>query len=426
VNGSGLDNVILNLVINARDAMKSLTGDMALTLRTKAVNIQSGFDDRLCPGWYALVEVSDTGVGMNEAVLEQIFQPFFTTKGQDEGTGLGLSMVSRYVEEAGGIALVESTEGAGTAVRLYLPLEKAESDALEEGESHRAELFQRQDSVNDVSDAGFDLLAAEAARICRVPMALILIMDEYRQSLKASVGIDGTLMLDDERFFFPATQDAKHVLVVPDARLDPRFSQSPLVIAEPAVRFYAAAPMVNTDGHAVGALCVIDHAPNTLAHWQTVRLQALAVRAMSIMDRSRQPDPIHTTLAVSKGTDSATPLLKKGDISNVLVVDDEVALCELSAIWLTSIGCKVTIAHSAAEALEHLAKKRYAILFTDIVLGGMDGVELAKKALLLQAHLKVLITSGYADRLREDKELPGELISKPYRKIDLINAISRL
>jgi hypothetical protein len=56
----------------------------------------------------------------------------------------------------------------------------------------------------------------------------------------------------------------------------------------------------------------------------------------------------------------------------------------------------------------------------------MDGVELAKKALLLQTHLKVLITSGYADRLSEDKELPGELISKPYRKIDLINAISRL
>ena len=158
-----------------------------------------------------------------------------------------------------------------------------------------------------------------------------------------------------------------------------------------------------------------------------MRLQALAERAVSVMGRSNPSDSIHATLAVGKGTDSDTPVLKKGDISSVLVVDDEVALCELSAIWLTSLGCKVTIAHSAAEALEHLAKKRYAILFTDIVMpGGMDGVELAKKALLLQTHLKVLITSGYADRLSEDEELPGELISKPYRKIDLINAISRL
>ena len=427
VNGSGLDNVILNLVINARDAMRDLTGSMILTLRTNGVNIQNGFDDRLAPGWYALVEVSDTGVGMNEAILEQIFQPFFTTKGQGEGTGLGMSMVSRYVEEAGGIVLVESTEGAGTAVRLYLPLDNAESDALEEAESHHAELIQRQNSANDLSDAGFDLLAAEAARICRVPIALILTMDENRQCLKASVGIDGTLMLDDASFFPPATQVAKQVLVVPDARLDPRFSQSPLVTAEPAVRFYAAAPLVNKDGHAVGALCVIGHAPNTLAHWQTVRLEALAARAMSIIGHSRLTDSISTASAAGKSIDSATPLLKEGDISNVLVVDDEAALCELSAIWLASIGCKVTIAHSAAEALEYLEKKRYAILFTDIVMpGGMDGVELAKKALLLQTHLKVLITSGYADRLHEDKELPGELISKPYRKMDLINAISRL
>jgi len=427
VNSSGLDNVILNLVINARDAMRSLAGSMVLTLRTNGVNIQGGFDDRLSPGWYALVEVSDTGVGMNEVLLKQIFQPFFTTKGQGEGTGLGMSMVSRYVEEAGGIVLVESTEGAGTAVRLYLPLEKAQSDALEEADSRRAKLFQHQNRENEVSDAAFDLLAAEAARTCRVPMAFILTLHETRQSLKASVGIDGTLMLDDERFFPPATQDAKHVLVVPDARVDPRFSQNPLVIAESAVRFYAAAPMVNADGYAVGVLCVIDHEPNTLAHWQTVRLQTLAERAVSIMGRSKQSDAIHRTFTVGKGADSDTPVLKKGDISSVLVVDDEVALCELSAIWLTSIGCKVTIAHSAAEAFEHLAKKRYAILFTDIVMpGGMDGVELAKKALLLQTHLKVLITSGYADRLSEDKELPGELISKPYRKIDLINAISRL
>jgi CheY-like chemotaxis protein len=158
-----------------------------------------------------------------------------------------------------------------------------------------------------------------------------------------------------------------------------------------------------------------------------VRLQALAERAVSVMGRSNPSDSIHATLAGGKVTDSAIPVLKKGDISSVLVVDDEVAPCELSAIWLTSLGRKVIIAHSAAEALEHLDKKRYAIFFADIVmLGGMDGVELAKKALLLQNHLKVLITSGYADRLSEDKELPSELISKPYRKIDLINAISRL
>lgn len=424
VNGSGLDNVILNLVINSRDAMERVAGSMVLTLRTKAVNVQSDFDERLCPGWYALVEVSDTGVGMSDAVLEQIFKPFFTTKGQREGTGLGLFMVSRYVEEAGGVVHVKSTEGVGTAVRLYLPMDKAESDHFEEGELQNAGLLPQQESTND---AGFDSLAAEAARICRVPIALMLTITENRQSLTASVGLGDRPMVDDARVFFPVIEDGKQVLIVPDVSLDPRFSQSSLVMAEPAMRFYAAVSMLNSDGHPVGALCVIDHASNTLDHWQKVRLQALAERAMSILKRSSQSAPIRTAPAAGKAKDSATAVLTKGDISTVLVVDDEVALCELAAIWLAAIGCKVTIAHSAAEALEHLANKHYAILFTDIVMpGGMDGVELAKKALLLQTHLKVLITSGYADRLTKDEELPGELISKPYRKIDLINAISRL
>lgn len=427
INGSGLDNVILNLVINSRDAMRGVAGNMVLTLRTTAVSVQSGFDDKLPPGWYAMVEVSDTGVGMNDVVVEQIFKPFFTTKPQHEGTGLGLAMVARYVEEAGGVAHVRSSEGAGTAVRLYLPLDKLGGDVAESQEFQDRGLPRHQKAVNDVWDAGLDSLAADAARISKVSTALILTMDKNQQVLKASVGSDDRPMLDDERFFFPTNQDTQQVIVVPDTRLDPRFSQSPLVINEPAIHFYAAAPLIDSSGDAAGALCVIGHAPATLAHWQTEQLQVLAEAAMNIVELSSQTFLEKATGAAAKVADTAALPAKTSDISTVLIVDDEIALCELSAIWLTSLGCKVTVAHNAADALEELAKRHYAILFTDIVMpGGMDGIELAKEALLLQSHLKVLITSGYADRLAEDKELPGELISKPYRKIDLINAISRL
>ncbi|MDG2048027.1 MAG: ATP-binding protein [Halioglobus sp.] len=429
MRGSGLDNIMLNLVINARDAMRSVVGNRFLTLRTKAVNVQSGFDNKLVSGLHALIEVSDTGVGMDEALLEQIFKPFFTTKDEREGTGLGLSMVSRYVEEAGGVVHVKSTEGAGTSVRLYLPLDKVNSDASGPEVARHVGLSPYQLSVADVWDAGLDSLASDAARISRVPAALMFMADENRQLLKASVGAESydSSVLQHARSFFPTNKNTEQVLVVPDIRLDPRFSQSPLLIAEPPAYFYAEAPIVDASGHTVGALCVVDHAPNTLINWQVEGLQTLAEAAMSIFIRSRRSESVRTKHAADTVTGIATSAQRKTDISSVLVVDDEVALCELSAIWLTSLGCKVTIAHSAAEALEHLAHKRYAILFTDIVMpGGMDGVELAKKALLLQAHLKVLMTSGYADRLAEDEELPGELISKPYRKIDLINAISRL
>mgnify|MGYP000379416935 FL=1 len=111
-------NVILNLVINARGALRSLAGTMVLTLRTNGVNIQSGFDDRLSPGWYALVEVSDTGVGMNEVLLKQIFQPFFTTKDVGAGTGLGMAISFGIIEEHSGNIEVESTVGEGTKVTI--------------------------------------------------------------------------------------------------------------------------------------------------------------------------------------------------------------------------------------------------------------------------------------------------------------------
>lgn len=429
LNASGLDNVILNLVINARDAMRNLTGDQVLTLRTNNVNIQDDFDDRLPPGWYALVEVSDTGTGMSQAVLAQVFEPFFTTKGRDEGTGLGLSTVYRFLEEAGGAALIESTEGIGTAVRLYIPLEKIEGDVPTHSESQRIEFSRSHNILIAEPDGEFDLLAAEAARICRAPIALISVMDESERCLKASVGLDPMDLPRDDTFFSYVLRHTKGVLVVPDASLDPRFSENPIETAAGSVQFYAAAPLVNGDGVAVGVICVIDHVPRTLLDWQTVQLEELARRAMGVKNRIQKMSPAQELPPIDTDTDIDAPglSLNSVDLFNVLVVDDEVDLCELSAIWLTSIGYKVTTANGPAEALEYLAKENYSILFTDIVMpGDMDGVELARKAMLLQPLLRVLLTSGYAERLLEDEDLPGELISKPYRKTDLVNAISCL
>jgi signal transduction histidine kinase/CheY-like chemotaxis protein len=106
--------------------------------------------------------------------------------------------------------------------------------------------------------------------------------------------------------------------------------------------------------------------------------------------------------------------------THVLVVDDEVDLCDLAAIWLESLGYVVTTAHSPAEALEHLACESLDILFTDIVMpGGMDGVELAEAAKRRRPDIEIVLTSGYALRLHEGVELPGPLINKPYRKSDL-------
>jgi PAS domain S-box-containing protein len=124
LDASGLSQVLLNLVINARDAMRNVSGVKNVILRTYSRALTMQDDALLTPGNYAVLEVSDTGSGMSEVIRAQSFEPFFTTKERGRGTGLGLAMVYGYATQLGGTASIESTEGAGTTVRVWLPLQR--------------------------------------------------------------------------------------------------------------------------------------------------------------------------------------------------------------------------------------------------------------------------------------------------------------
>ena len=131
IDAAGLSNVILNLVINARDAMQDCPGPHEITLRTRKMHCASGTDETLAPGWYAVLEVTDNGAGMAEHIRAQAFEPFFTTKQRGDGTGLGLAMVYGYATQLGGTARIQSEEGRGTTVQLYLPMSAQAGDAKE-------------------------------------------------------------------------------------------------------------------------------------------------------------------------------------------------------------------------------------------------------------------------------------------------------
>jgi signal transduction histidine kinase/ActR/RegA family two-component response regulator len=121
VDRAQLENVVLNLAINARDAMPH-GGD--LTIETSNVEFDEGdavVHPDLSHGCYAVIAVRDSGEGMSPAVLAKAFEPFYTTKGTGEGTGLGLSMVYGFAKQSGGHAAIESQPEAGTVVRLYFP-----------------------------------------------------------------------------------------------------------------------------------------------------------------------------------------------------------------------------------------------------------------------------------------------------------------
>ena len=117
-----LEQVIINLVLNARDAMQT---DGELRIETDCVPLkdtffseQAGVED----GWYVTLAISDTGHGMDDDVMEHIFEPFYTTKEKGKGTGLGLSTVYGIVTQSGGQIRAQSDVGRGTRFELYFPM----------------------------------------------------------------------------------------------------------------------------------------------------------------------------------------------------------------------------------------------------------------------------------------------------------------
>jgi len=120
VDPNQLENVLLNLAINARDAMPN-GGTLGLHAANCAVDARAGRLLDVAPGEYLSVSVADTGVGMTPEVAQRAFDPFFTTKASGKGTGLGLAMVYAFARQSGGSVEIESTPGAGTTVRLWVP-----------------------------------------------------------------------------------------------------------------------------------------------------------------------------------------------------------------------------------------------------------------------------------------------------------------
>ncbi|MFT3759569.1 PAS-domain containing protein [Thauera sp.] len=116
-----LENAILNLAINARDAMAG-SGTLSIAVQPRHIDGALARLVEVQPGNYVQIDVSDTGKGIEPAVLARVFEPFFTTKAFGSGSGLGLSMVYGFVRQSGGNIRILSTPGKGTNVRFVLPM----------------------------------------------------------------------------------------------------------------------------------------------------------------------------------------------------------------------------------------------------------------------------------------------------------------
>ncbi len=173
-----LENVLLNLAVNARDAMP---GGGRLTVETQNAYLDERYAAQhlgVPAGQYVLIAVSDTGGGMSEEVIARAFDPFFTTKDVGKGTGLGLSQVYGFVKQSGGHVKIYSEPGQGTSVKVYLP-RLAGAAGEEAGEISPAELASgvgrevvlvvedeeavRQVTADALSELGYRVLEADGA-----------------------------------------------------------------------------------------------------------------------------------------------------------------------------------------------------------------------------------------------------------------------
>jgi CheY-like chemotaxis protein len=184
-----LENSILNLCVNARDAMN---GEGQVTIAVENVAVEWGREAQLSPGEYVRISVSDTGTGIAPEHLERVFEPFFTTKPVGKGTGLGLSQIFGFARQSGGDVQIASAAGKGTTVSLYLPRSLRVPDAAAGSGAPVAQQLSNQPA------AGTSILVVEDDP--RVSRATVGALEElgYRTIACAS-GAEALAILDRER-----------------------------------------------------------------------------------------------------------------------------------------------------------------------------------------------------------------------------------
>ncbi|MBB5767841.1 sensor domain-containing diguanylate cyclase [Xanthomonas euroxanthea] len=178
-----------------------------------------------------------------------------------------------------------------SALQLFhatlLPGDAAVAAQMPANEDERLAALQDYQLLDTAPEPVYDEFTSIAAAVCRTPMALISLIDTQRQWFKSKLGMAPSETPRELSFCAHAILEPDHVMEVGDTQLDARFVRNALVTGEPKIRFYAGAPLLTSDGIALGTLCVLDRTPRRLSVAERDALQALARQVVNTIELQR-------------------------------------------------------------------------------------------------------------------------------------------
>ena len=391
-----LENVILNLAINARDAMPD-GGKLTLELSNATLDDDYvlAFPD-VAAGQYVMLAVTDTGAGMSQEVMERAFDPFFTTKPEGQGTGLGLSMAYGFVKQSGGHIRLYSEIGEGTTVRIYLP--RSSGVAVDTRPATPGRLKHGNETILVVEDdlkvqsTVVELLSGLGYAVLKANNA-----DQALTIVASGVHID--LLFTD--------------VVMPGVLRSPE-------MARRAVRILPGLKVLFTSGYTQNAIVHggrLDPGVELLS--KPYSRQQLASKVRQVLGNSDVKAGEGGPGDACTGDAHVSP--GDGDGLRILVVDDDVASLDATCELLMLIGMRPQPAASAAQALDTLDGNEFDVLFTDVVMPDMSGTELARRASAIRPELRIIFASGNAVPQDQAFDFKWSALRKPFT-IDQLRA----
>ena len=170
-----------------------------------------------------------------------------------------------------------------------------DSYPIPENEAERLQALYEYEILDTLSEEEYDAITNIAAQLCNVPASLITFLDRDRQWFKSHLGVDIQQTPRAVSFCNYTIMDPGNVLVVPDMRVDERFSQNPLVTGEPHAVFYAGAPLVTPDGYVLGSICLLDGKANDLTEEQRAALKGLAQQVVARLELQKKLKELNRT-----------------------------------------------------------------------------------------------------------------------------------